>query len=104
MPALLYTIQNNLTFVGAAHLSVVAFQATNQLRIPATALVATLVLGQDIGRRLALSLSLGLSLSISVLFVSSSNNSSLGGGWRAPWHRLRKRRRCTEEVGAHDVR
>ena len=45
-------MQNNLTFVGAAHLSVVAFQATNQLRIPATALVATLVLGQDIGDRI----------------------------------------------------
>ena len=28
MPALLYTVQNNLTFIGAAHLSVVAFQAT----------------------------------------------------------------------------
>ena len=59
-------MQNNLTFVGAAHLSVVAFQATNQLRIPATALVATLVLGQDIGRRLALSLSLSLGLSLSL--------------------------------------
>ena len=51
VPALLYTVQNNLTFIGAAHLSVVAFQATNQLRIPATALVATLLLGQDIGRQ-----------------------------------------------------
>ena len=59
-------MQNNLTFVGAAHLSVVAFQATNQLRIPATALVATLVLGQDIGRWLALSLSLSLGLSLSL--------------------------------------
>ena len=59
-------MQNNLTFVGAAHLSVVAFQATNQLRIPATALVATLVLGQDIGRRLALSLSLSLTLTLTL--------------------------------------
>ena len=51
VPALLYTVQNNLTFVGAAHLSVVTFQATNQLRIPATALVAKLLLGQDISRQ-----------------------------------------------------
>jgi len=51
VPALLYTIQNNLTFIGAAHLSVVAFQATNQLRIPATALLTTFLLGQDIGRQ-----------------------------------------------------
>ena len=28
-----------------------ACQATNQLRIPATAMVATLLLGQDIGRQ-----------------------------------------------------
>jgi len=51
VPALLYTIQNNLTFIGAAHLSVVAFQATNQLRIPATALLTSFLLGQDIGRQ-----------------------------------------------------
>ena len=50
---------------------------------------------------------ISISISIVVFLVSNSSNSStssLGGGWRAHRRRLRKRRRCTEEVGADDVR
>ena len=48
VPAILYTVQNNLSFVAAANLSVVQYQVFNQLRIPATAITSRLLLGQQI--------------------------------------------------------
>ena len=52
VPALLYTVQNNLSIVGATNLSLVQYQITNQLRIPATALVSVVLLpGQRISAK-----------------------------------------------------
>lgn len=48
VPAVLYTVQNNLSFVAAANLSIVQYQVFNQLRIPATAVTSRLLLGQQI--------------------------------------------------------
>lgn len=44
VPAVLYTFSNNLAMVAMSNLSAVAYQVANQLKIPATALMARLLL------------------------------------------------------------
>ena len=51
VPALLYTLQNNIVFVGVSNLSAATFQVTNQLRIPITALCMRFILNQRLTRR-----------------------------------------------------
>ena len=48
VPAFLYTFSNNLAMVAMSNLSAVAYQVANQLKIPATALMARLLLQRRI--------------------------------------------------------
>eukprot|EP00908_Phaeocystis_cordata_P001766 Transcript_119.p1 GENE.Transcript_119~~Transcript_119.p1 ORF type:complete len:392 (-),score=127.95 Transcript_119:100-1176(-) len=50
VPALLYTVSNNLALVAMSNLSAVAYQVANQLKIPATALMSRLLLQRRISR------------------------------------------------------
>ncbi|KIV77282.1 hypothetical protein PV11_09093 [Exophiala sideris] len=56
VPAILYTIQNNLQFVAASNLDAATFQVTYQCKILTTALFAVLMLGQTLSPKKWLSL------------------------------------------------
>ena len=51
VPAVLYTLQNNLQFVAATNLDAATFQVTYQCKILTTALFAVLMLGQSLSAR-----------------------------------------------------
>jgi len=51
IPAVLYTLQNNLQFVAASNLDAATFQVTYQCKILTTALFAVLMLGQSLSSR-----------------------------------------------------
>ena len=48
IPALLYTLQNNLYFIALSNLDVVTYQVTYQLKILTTALFSVLMLGKKL--------------------------------------------------------
>lgn len=50
IPGLLYAIQNNLLFVGAANLDGAIFSATTQLKTPTTAVLSVLILGRSLSK------------------------------------------------------
>lgn len=56
VPAVLYTLQNNLQFVAATNLDAATFQVTYQCKILTTALFAVLMLGQSLSGKKWLSL------------------------------------------------
>lgn len=56
VPAILYTLQNNLQFVAATNLDAATFQVTYQCKILTTALFAVLMLGQSLSAKKWLSL------------------------------------------------
>ncbi|OCT48686.1 UDP-N-acetylglucosamine transporter [Cladophialophora carrionii] len=56
VPAVLYTLQNNLQFVAATNLDAATFQVTYQCKILTTALFAVLMLGQTLSAKKWLSL------------------------------------------------
>jgi solute carrier family 35 (UDP-sugar transporter), member A1/2/3 len=56
VPAVLYTLQNNLQFVAATNLDAATFQVTYQCKILTTALFAVLMLGQSLSLKKWLSL------------------------------------------------
>lgn len=76
LPALLYTVQQQLLIVAASGLDAVSFQVTNQLKVLPTALFATWLLGKVFTRQQWISLPL-LALGVTVVNISSS---STGGG------------------------
>lgn len=73
VPAVLYTLQNNLQFVAASNLDAATFQVTYQCKILTTALFAVLLLRQSLSGLKWLSL---LLLTIGVAFVQIPSSTS----------------------------
>jgi solute carrier family 35 (UDP-sugar transporter), member A1/2/3 len=66
IPAILYTLQNNLTFIALTHLPPVTYQVTYQMKILTTALLSVILLKRTLGFRKWVSLfalTLGVTLS-----------------------------------------
>jgi UDP-sugar transporter A1/2/3 len=76
VPALLFTIQNNLLYFGVSQLDVVTFQAISQLKILTTALFSVLMLNKTVTLRQWLACIL-LGFGVSLTQVSSGSKSSV---------------------------
>jgi len=72
IPALLYTLQNNLYFIALSNLDVVTYQVTYQLKIFATALFSYLILGKKLNIYKYLSLFI-LVVGVSLVQYSKTN-------------------------------
>ena len=68
IPAMLYTLQNSLQYVGLSNLDAVTFQVTYQLKILTTALFSVTLLGRSLGLRRWLSLLL-LTIGIAIVQI-----------------------------------
>jgi UDP-sugar transporter A1/2/3 len=91
VPALLFTIQNNLLYFGISRLDVVTFQATSQLKILTTALFSVLMLNKTVTLRQWFScVLLGVGVSLTQISTVSSPSgaqstvSSQTGGIKNP--------------------
>lgn len=74
VPAVLYTLQNNLQFVAASNLDAATFQVTYQCKILTTALFAVLLLGQSLSSLKWLAL-LVLTAGVACVQIPSSSTS-----------------------------
>lgn len=72
IPALLYTLQNTLQYVGVSNLDAATFQVTYQLKILTTALFSVLMLGRSLSPRKWLSL-LVLVIGVSIVQLPGYN-------------------------------
>eukprot|EP00922_Rhytidocystis_sp_ex-Travisia-forbesii_P017443 GHVS01026008.1.p1 GENE.GHVS01026008.1~~GHVS01026008.1.p1 ORF type:complete len:488 (-),score=80.55 GHVS01026008.1:243-1706(-) len=72
LPAILYTIQNNLIFVSLSNLSGAMYQVTYQLKILTTALLSVLLLNKRLGRNKWTALVI---LTIGVVFIQVPTDS-----------------------------
>ncbi|XP_035676721.1 UDP-galactose translocator-like isoform X2 [Branchiostoma floridae] len=77
VPALVYTLQNNLAYVAISNLSAATFQVTYQLKIMTTALFSILMLGKSISRMQWVSLFL-LFAGVSAVQLESTGATSSG--------------------------
>ncbi|KAJ4522662.1 hypothetical protein HRR83_001152 [Exophiala dermatitidis] len=75
IPAILYTLQNNLQFVAASNLDAATFQVTYQCKILTTALFAVLMLGQSLSWRRWLALVI-LTAGVACVQIPSSTTPS----------------------------
>ncbi|KAK3112771.1 UDP-galactose transporter Gms1 [Teratosphaeriaceae sp. CCFEE 6253] len=73
IPAMLYTVQNSLQYIGVSHLDAATFQVTYQLKILTTALFSVTILGQSLSLRKWLALVL---LAVGAAIVSIPAGSS----------------------------
>jgi UDP-sugar transporter A1/2/3 len=74
VPSLLYTVQNNLLFVGTSHLTACTFQVTYQLKIFTTGGASMILLGTYVAREKWFAMAL---LSVGVAIVNMSEQKSL---------------------------
>jgi len=93
IPAILYTVQNNLNFIAISHLDAATFQVTAQLKILTTALFSVIMLHRTLGRKKWLSLfilTLGVALIQLPADFMSHDFSTLAtidkDGKRHDWH------------------
>ncbi|KIW20427.1 hypothetical protein PV08_01002 [Exophiala spinifera] len=75
VPAVLYTLQNNLQFVAASNLDAATFQVTYQCKILTTALFAVLMLGQTLSGKKWLALVI-LTAGVACVQIPSPGSSS----------------------------
>merc|ERR1712230_243219 len=75
VPAVLYTLQNNLQFVAASNLDAATFQVTYQCKILTTALFAVLMLGQTLSAKKWLALVI-LTAGVACVQIPSSTTST----------------------------
>ena len=80
VPAVLYTLQNNLQFVAASNLDAATFQVTYQCKILTTAVCAVALLHQTIGPRKWLALFI-LTAGVACVQVPSSTAKTTQGNW-----------------------
>ncbi|KAK5153704.1 UDP-galactose transporter Gms1 [Recurvomyces mirabilis] len=75
IPAMLYTLQNTLQYVGVSNLDAATFQVTYQLRILTTALFSVVLLGRSLSLRKWLSLLL-LMVGVAIVQIPGSHSSN----------------------------
>jgi solute carrier family 35 (UDP-sugar transporter), member A1/2/3 len=75
VPAVLYTLQNNLQFVAASNLDAATFQVTYQCKILTTALFAVLMLGQSLSAKKWLALVI-LTAGVACVQIPSGSSTS----------------------------
>jgi len=78
VPAMLYTLQNNLQYVAIGNLDAVTFQVTSQMKILSTALFSILLLKRGLDARRWCSLFL-LMLGVAIIFTPGGSASSMLG-------------------------
>ncbi|CEL99631.1 unnamed protein product [Vitrella brassicaformis CCMP3155] len=76
IPALLYTIQNNLLFVALSHLSGAMYQVTYQLKILTTALLSVMILHKQLSLLKWLSL-IVLTAGVALIQIPPSSNNAV---------------------------
>ncbi|CAJ0558576.1 unnamed protein product, partial [Mesorhabditis spiculigera] len=76
IPAMIYTIQNNLFYVAASHLDAATFMITSQMKIFTTAIFSVIILGRTLSRGQWAAL---LVLFVGVSLVQSQTSNSSGG-------------------------
>ncbi|KAJ4371266.1 UDP-galactose transporter Gms1 [Neocucurbitaria cava] len=77
IPAVLYTIQNNLQYLAVSNLDAATFQVTYQLKILTTAIFSVLMLGRSLSPRKWISLLL-LIIGVSIIQVPQATMQSAG--------------------------
>lgn len=80
IPAILYTLQNNLQFVAASNLDAATFQVSYQCKILTTAVFAVTMLHQSLSLRKWIALVL-LTLGIAFVQLPSSTSVEADGNW-----------------------
>ena len=80
IPAILYTLQNNLQFVAASNLDAATFQVSYQCKILTTAVCAVIMLHQSLSFRKWIALVL-LTLGIAFVQLPSSTSAAADGNW-----------------------
>lgn len=98
IPAVLYTIQNNLQYVAVSNLDAATFQVTYQLKILTTAIFSVMILGRTLSMRKWLSLLL-LIVGVSIIQVPQAmSESSTSGSASSPWTKTLEH---LHELGSH---
>ncbi|KAI8935420.1 hypothetical protein NX059_008000 [Plenodomus lindquistii] len=101
IPAVLYTIQNNLQYVAVSNLDAATFQVTYQLKILTTAILSVIMLGRVLSPRKWLSLVL-LIIGVSIIQVPQATAEVHDKAW--PARTMEKMQHLGAQAVAHVTR